>query len=156
MCISVVLFSGEFWHVVASLALAMVFGAIIGIERELSGKAAGLRTNILICMGAALFTVLSMMIAKETGSEPTRIISQIVSGVGFLGAGAIIRDRGGIQGLTTAAGIWLVASVGVACGSGHYVIAAIATVFAALSLLVFHPVSKYFRKRSKYVDYDQD
>jgi putative Mg2+ transporter-C (MgtC) family protein len=146
--LAVVFFSSELMHVVISLLLSMFLGAIIGIEREISGKAAGLRTNILICMGATLFTILSMMIAKEYNADPTRITAQIVSGVGFLGAGAIIRDRGGVQGLTTAAGIWLVASIGVACGSGHYLAATIAAVLATLSLLVFHPVSEFFRKRS--------
>ena len=115
-----------------SLILAIVFGAIIGLEREINGKAAGLRTNMLICLGAAVFTVIS----KEMGGQSiTRISAQIVTGVGFIGAGAIIQDRGGIQGLTTAATIWLVASIGTACGAKMYSLAIITTLLAALVLV---------------------
>ena len=119
-----------------SVILAILLGGIIGVERELSGKAAGLRTNVLICLGAAVFTIISKKLGMATEFSTTRIAAQIVSGVGFLGAGAIIQDRGGIYGLTTAATIWLMASIGMACGAGLYAIAAITTLIA-LSVLVW-------------------
>ena len=135
---------------VLGVVLAVVFGAAIGLEREISGKAAGLRTNVLICLGAAVFTIISRQMAGQTGSL-TRIAAQIVTGVGFLGAGAIIVDRGGVHGLTTAATIWLVASIGVACGAGFYGLAVIST-FIAIAVLVGlgqleKPLEHYGRKR---------
>jgi len=126
---------------VLSIILAVVFGAAIGLEREFSGKAAGLRTNVLICLGAAVFTIISREMAGETGSL-TRIAAQIVTGVGFLGAGAIIQDRGGVHGLTTAATIWLVASIGMACGAGFYALAAISTLIAMAVLLGFRHLER--------------
>ena len=114
---------------VARLLAATVAGALIGFERELHDKPAGFRTNILICLGAAAFTVLSTRISAAAGvGDPARISAQIVSGVGFLGAGAIIQSRGQVHGLTTAATIWAVASVGMAFGSGFFLIGAAATV----------------------------
>ncbi len=98
------------------LILAAVLGAIFGLEREVRQKSAGLRTNILIAVGAAVFTMMSIEMAVGTGADPSRIASQIVTGVGFLGAGAIMRTRGGVQGLTTAATVWVNAAVGVAAG----------------------------------------
>jgi putative Mg2+ transporter-C (MgtC) family protein len=118
-----------------SIILATIFGAIIGLERELSGKAAGLRTNILICLGAAVFTIISKQMATDTEGSVTRIAAQIVTGVGFLGAGAIIQDRGGVHGLTTAATIWLVASIGMACGAHLYQLALITTLIAIIVLI---------------------
>lgn len=119
---------------VLSIILAVVFGAAIGLEREISGKAAGLRTNVLICLGATVFTIISKEMAGE-GQSLTRIAAQIITGVGFLGAGAIIRDRGGVHGLTTAATIWLVASIGMACGAGFYKLAVISTFIAIVVLI---------------------
>jgi putative Mg2+ transporter-C (MgtC) family protein len=89
----------------------------VGLERELRGKAAGLRTNILICVGATLFTQLSMAMAAGRG-DPARLAAQIVTGVGFIGAGTIMHSRGAVTGLTSAATIWVVAAIGVALGSG--------------------------------------
>ena len=99
------------------LVVAVILGGAIGLERELQQKAAGLRTNILICTGAALFTELSLAMTAEFG-DPSRIAAQIVTGVGFLGAGAIIQGRGTVRGLTTAATMWLVAAIGMAVGFG--------------------------------------
>jgi putative Mg2+ transporter-C (MgtC) family protein len=119
-----------------SLALATVLGAAIGLERELQGKEAGLRTNMLICIGSALLTDLSIGLAAGTdASDATRISAQIVSGIGFLGAGVIIRDRGQVKGLTTAATIWVIAAIGMACGGGEYA-AAIGTTVLVLLVLV--------------------
>ncbi len=118
-----------------SIVLAIVFGAMIGMEREFHGKAAGLRTNILICLGAAVFTIISRQMATGSEGSVTRIAAQIVTGVGFLGAGAIIQDRGGVHGLTTAATIWLVASIGMACGARFYQLALITTLLAIVVLI---------------------
>ena len=105
------------------LGLATLLGGVIGLERELSGKPAGLRTNILICIGATLFTVVSihMLPIGQGGLDASRIPAQIVSGVGFIGAGAILHARGSVTGLTSAATIWVVAAIGMALGSGAYV-----------------------------------
>ena len=118
-----------------SIILAVAFGAAIGMEREISGKSAGLRTNLLICLGAAVFTIISRQMVVGHSDSLTRIAAQIVTGVGFLGAGAIIQDRGGVLGLTTAATIWLVASIGMACGAGYYALATITTLIAFVALL---------------------
>ncbi len=124
-----------------SIVLAVVLGAAIGAEREFSGKAAGLRTNILICLGAAAFTIISKRMAGEAESL-TRIAAQIVTGVGFLGAGAVIQDRGGVHGLTTAATIWFVASLGMACGAGLYELAIILTLLAIFVLIGLRLIQK--------------
>src|SRR3989441_11303359 len=101
------------------LSLATLFGGAIGLERELGGKPAGLRTNILICIGSVLYTKLSVSMAG-TNADPTRVAAQIVTGVGFIGAGTILHARGAVVGLTSAATIWVVAAIGVALGAGHY------------------------------------
>jgi len=129
---------------VFSILLAVVLGAAIGVEREFSGKAAGLRTNVLICLGAAVFTIISKRMAGENDSL-TRIAAQIVTGVGFLGAGAIIQDRAGVHGLTTAATIWFVASLGMACGAGLYLLAVILTLLAIFVLIGLRQIQQSLR-----------
>lgn len=108
--------------------LALTFGAALGLEREYHDKPAGFATNCLICVGAMIFTVLSL----KTNGDSGRIAAQIVSGVGFLGAGSILRDGNKISGLTTAAGVWLVAAIGMAVGYGAFVLAALGTTAALL------------------------
>lgn len=104
--------------------VAVICGGAVGMEREIGGKPAGLRTNILICLGAMLFTAMSMEISRRFGGDAARLTAQIVSGIGFLGAGAILhRTEGGVKGMTTAALIWLVAAIGVLIGSGYPLIA---------------------------------
>jgi len=108
------------------IALATLLGGAIGLERELGGKPAGLRTNILICIGSVLYTHLSLAMragitgAIPVGTDTTRVAAQIVTGVGFIGAGTILHARGAVVGLTSAATIWVVAAIGVALGSGFY------------------------------------
>lgn len=122
-----------------SLILAAILGGSVGLEREWSGKPAGLRTNLLICVGAALLTELSFLVAASgvgTVSDPGRIAAQIVSGIGFLGAGTIIQSRVGVTGLTTAATLWVVAAIGMAVGAGAYVEAVGATTLVVMALLV--------------------
>ena len=131
------------------LILAVIFGALIGAERQLSGKPAGLRTNILICIGAAVYTIVSREMGGGQTDSITRIAAQIVTGIGFLGAGAIIQDRGGVHGLTTAATIWLVASIGMACGAGFYLLAFISTAFAVLVLFALAPLARWLTDLGK-------
>jgi putative Mg2+ transporter-C (MgtC) family protein len=119
--------------VAAQLALAAALGGALGLERELKGKPAGLRTNTLICMGAALFTILSSRLAPA-GGDVGRVAAQVVTGIGFLGAGTIIHASGTVTGLTSAATIWLVAAVGMAVGCRAYLTALGTTALAMVVL----------------------
>jgi len=126
-------------EIVLRLLMATALGAIIGYQRERSNKPAGLRTHVLICVGAALFTVTGIL--GFTGGDPARIAAGIVTGIGFLGAGAILHRHGGIVvGLTTAASIWAVAGIGIATGAGLYLIATVAAVLILIVLLLPHPI----------------
>jgi putative Mg2+ transporter-C (MgtC) family protein len=122
------------------LLLAATLGAIIGYQRERARKPAGLRTHILICVGAALFTVASAY-GFGVGADPGRVAAGIVAGIGFIGAGAIIRREGGIvEGLTTAATIWAVAAIGLAAGAGLYIVSVVTTAVVSIVLLLPHPI----------------
>jgi putative Mg2+ transporter-C (MgtC) family protein len=121
---------------VGRLLMASLLGALIGLEREASRKAAGLRTNILICLGSAFFTLLSAVLAGDGNPDKGRVASNIVQGIGFLGAGVILHNRSRVSGLTSAACIWVVASVGMACGAGLYAAAALAAAVVIISLQV--------------------
>jgi putative Mg2+ transporter-C (MgtC) family protein len=123
--------------------MAVVVGCLIGLDRELRNKPAGMRTHILISLAAALFTLITfelhVQFAGEEGhqtADPVRIIEAVTAGVAFLAAGAIIQSRGNVQGLTTGANMWLAGALGVACGAGYYTIAVIGTVFALIVLVV--------------------
>jgi putative Mg2+ transporter-C (MgtC) family protein len=131
------------WEVFVRLSIAVLVGAAVGWDREKRNKPAGLRTHILVSLAAAVFTVITFELHaevsrahREVNADPIRIIEAVTAGVAFLAAGAIIRGRGGVQGLTTGANMWLAGALGVACGSGYYSIAGIATVFAILVLVV--------------------
>ncbi|MGD0799053.1 MAG: MgtC/SapB family protein [Acidobacteriaceae bacterium] len=119
------------------LLMACAMGAVVGIERERRHKASGLRTNMLICMGAAMFTMLSAVIAGDGSPNRGQIASNIVQGIGFLGAGLILHTRNRVLGLTSAATVWVVAAIGMACGAGLYIEAGIATgiVYVALRFI---------------------
>jgi putative Mg2+ transporter-C (MgtC) family protein len=129
------------------LLLAAALGAALGLEREYRPKPAGLRTNMLIALGAALFTMVSVTISGPAGPAD-RIAAQIVTGIGFLGGGAILRGRGGVHGMTTAATIWVNAAVGMAAGSGLRAIAAAATAMTLIVLIVLPPIEAYFERRA--------
>jgi len=135
--------------VMTRILVAALLGAAIGLEREISGKPAGLRTNLFICMGSSLFTILSDYIAREMGGDHGRIAAQLIPGIGFIGAGAIIRERGNVVGLTTAATIFVVASVGMATGMGLYVTALFTTLVILLSLSVLGWAEKRFSLKSR-------
>jgi putative Mg2+ transporter-C (MgtC) family protein len=131
------------------LLVAAGLGAVIGLEREFRQKPAGLRTNILIAVGAALFTTVAIVIAARYGTgTPDRIIAQIVTGVGFLGGGAILRSGKSVHGMTTAATIWVNAAIGMAAGAGDYAMAAAATFITVVVLLVLPPLEAYFERRA--------
>jgi putative Mg2+ transporter-C (MgtC) family protein len=126
-------------EMVLRLLLAATLGAVIGYERERAGKPAGLRTHVLICTGAALFTIAGIF--GFTGSDPARIAAGVVTGIGFLGAGAILHRRGEIvAGLTTAATIWAVAAIGLAAGAGLYLVSAVATAIVLIVLVLPHAI----------------
>lgn len=122
------------------IGLAALLGGAIGLEREFGGKPAGLRTNILICIGSVLYTHLSLAMLTDgtgvipAGTDTTRVAAQIVTGVGFIGAGTILHARGAVVGLTSAATIWVVAAIGVALGSGYY-LEGVATTLSVLVVL---------------------
>jgi len=128
------------------LLLATALGAAIGLEREYRQKPAGLRTNILIALGSAVFTILSIAIGSG-GTTPDRIAAQIVTGIGFLGGGAILRSGSKIHGMTTAATIWVNAAVGMAAGAGEFATATVATGLTLLVLAVLPPIESYFERR---------
>lgn len=136
--------------VIERLLLAAALGALIGLEREWNQKAAGLRTNTLIALGSALFTVMSIELSPEgTPADPTRVASQVVTGIGFLGGGAILRYGGSIKGLTTAATIWVNAAIGVAAGGGSFRTALVAAVVTLIVLRLLLPVERVVERHQE-------
>jgi putative Mg2+ transporter-C (MgtC) family protein len=140
-----------YWLVAAKVALSAVLAGAVGLERELTGKPAGLRTHMLIAVGSALLTDLSVRIgpafaAGSSAWDPGRIASQIVPGVGFICAGTIIQARGTIQGLTTAAGMWVASAVGMAVGAGLYGEALIGTLALLLIIVALRPVERLLNR----------
>ena len=129
------------------LVAALLLGAVIGWERELQRMPAGFRTHALVALGSAIFTVVSASAFTGPLSDPTRIAAQIVSGVGFLGGGAILHYRGTVRGLTTAASLWAVAAVGMAAGAGLLLMATISTVLVIVALEVFQRLERVATRR---------
>ncbi len=135
---------------------ALFLGFLIGYDREKKMKAAGIKTNMLICIGSTLYTAISILIQAghtEGFSDPARIAAQIVSGIGFLGAGAIIQSRGSVKGLTTAASIWVVAAVGVTIGAGYPVIATLFTLTVLAVLKLLDPLYKLLEPAKEFKNY---
>lgn len=136
------------------LVLSMLCGGAIGFERELNRKPAGLRTNVLICFGAALYMIVSRHISGGAAyTDPARLAAQVVAGIGFLGAGVILQARGSITGLTTAATIFVVGAVGIAIGEGLFPLAIFATVSILLVLVVLRKAEKLVIKRARLFHY---
>lgn len=129
------------------LLLAAGLGAAIGLEREYRQKPAGLRTNILIAVGAALFTAASLTFGKDSNGSSDRIAAQIVTGIGFLGGGAILSNGTSVTGMTTAATIWVNAAIGMTAGAGEYAAAAAATAITLAVLVLLPPIERYFERR---------
>ncbi len=137
---------------IIKLMLAILVGGMIGTERKYRDKAAGLRTMIFICVGATLFTIYSIKMGG-TSVDRTRIAANIVSGVGFLGAGAIIRDAGRVKGMTTAATVWIVAALGMGIGAGEFMFSMVTILIILVMLVILHPVERlvgYNRQRYYY------
>ena len=139
-------------ELIRRLLTAALLGALLGFERELQQKSAGLRTNILIAVGSALFTLMSIELAEARRGDPARIAAQIVTGIGFLGAGAIMRTDSGVQGLTTAATVWVNAAVGVAAGGGEYHLAVHRHGVTLAALLVLQPLERSSTRPSRRPD----
>ncbi|MFH1710405.1 MAG: MgtC/SapB family protein [bacterium] len=137
-------------EMIIRLLLATVFGGAIGYVRELTKKAAGLRTHTLVCLGSTIFTLVSIYIAKDiSGADPSRIAASVVTGIGFIGAGTIFQTGGSVRGLTTAASIWVCASIGLAVGVGLYTLATFATILSLLIIQLLQVVEKKYLRESE-------
>jgi len=136
-------------EVLKRLFLAGALGALIGFEREWRMHPAGLRTNTLIALGSALFTLIAVRLAAQDGGDVGRIPAQIVTGIGFLGGGAILRHQGDVRGLTTAATIWVNAAIGMAAGAGLFLLATTGTVVTLIVLTAFVPIDRYLTSRGR-------
>lgn len=140
-------------EIILRLVVALGLGMFIGAERLLVKEAAGMKTHALVSMGSALFIVISELITLKygstTGIDPTRIASQVIVGIGFLGAGSIILQGSRLIGLTTAGGLWITAGIGMAAGFGFYSLAIITTIFVLFVLIVVNFFEKPFRKISE-------
>lgn len=135
------------------LILSILLGGLVGYERQASNKAAGLRTHVLVCMGSCLIMILSMNVYRTveglTNADPARLAAQVISGIGFLGAGTIMKEGPLVTGLTTAASIWVVSAIGLAVGFGYYVGAILATLLAFATLTVLYHFELRLKARSK-------
>ena len=126
------------FNIFASLVLAVIFGGIVGIEREMSHKPAGLRTHMIVSLGSCLFTIVSL----DFSVDPARVAAGIVAGIGFIGAGTIWSEKDKVQGITTAASLWATAAIGLATGVGAYLLAALVTLLVFLILIIRRPLRK--------------
>lgn len=147
------------WDFVLRLLAATAMGAAIGFEREYHAKEAGLRTHLLVALGSCLFMILSIygfdfMLGRDHVSfDPSRIAAQVVTGIGFIGAGTIILQKQVVRGLTTAAGLWVTAAIGLACGNGMYWVALITTVIVLVSLGLINVYLPYFSQKEHTVTF---
>lgn len=136
--------STNIWEILIRLGAALLFGAVIGIDREWRKKPAGVRTHMMVALASATFTVITLELFEavktagegKSATDPLRLVEAITAGVAFLGAGAIIQSRGNVEGITTGSGIWLAGAVGYAAGAGYYVLGAIATALALVILTI--------------------
>ncbi len=139
------------------ILFALVLGGLVGYDREVKMKAAGFKTNIMISIGATLYTTISILLLHQgtySGPiDPNRVSAQIVSGIGFLGAGAIIQSRGGVKGLTTAATIWVVAAIGYTIGVGYPIVATLFSVTVLVVLRLLNPINKVIESEKEYKNF---
>lgn len=126
------------WDLILRLVVAGLMGGLIGLERELRAKEAGIRTHFIVALGSALFMIISLFAFEGRQHDAARVAAQVVSGIGFIGAGVIIFQKNAVRGVTTAAGLWVAAAIGLACGAGMYVVAGAATLMTALCLEAMH------------------
>jgi len=139
---------GTYGNYLLRLLVAAAIGGVVGLERDIKGKPAGMRTNVLMCVGACLVMILSMEVAHKAGppADPGRIAAQVVTGVGFIGAGMILRSRVSVSGLTSAATIWFISALGLVVGYGDFLLAGSAAVLMILTLTALNGVEKRFEK----------
>ena len=138
----------DVWVIVGRLALAAALGMVIGVERTYRAKTAGIRTHFLVALGSALFMIVSRY-GFDGAGDPGRVAAQIVSGIGFLGAGTIIMQKHVVHGLTTAAGMWVAAGIGMASAAGLYSVAVISTVLALIGLETVGRLNRFLRARGE-------
>ena len=144
-------------EILIRLLLACLFGGLVGLERERKNWAAGLRTHMIVCLGSALMMIVSsfgfsdILGMANVDLDPSRVAAQVVSGIGFIGAGTILFTKGAntVRGLTTAAGLWTVAGIGLATGGGMYIAASIATILSLIILWAIQPLERYYAQRFK-------
>ena len=134
------------WDLILRLFLGGMMGGLIGLEREFRAKEAGLRTHFIVALGSALFMIISQY-AFSGRFDAARVAAQVVSGIGFIGAGVIIFQKNVVRGVTTAAGLWVAAAIGLACGAGMFVVAGAATLMTALCLETMHLVHRYIAEK---------
>ena len=144
----------NYLDILLRLLLALIIGGVIGIERQTTNHNAGLRTHILVCLGSAVVMIMSEQMVADFGGEISRIGAQVVSGVGFLGAGCIIVNGNKIKGLTTAAGLWATACVGLAIGLGYYFLSLSVAAFMIIAMWILHPLGNRLQKRSLTKDFE--
>jgi putative Mg2+ transporter-C (MgtC) family protein len=139
--------------IILKLVLAVALGGLVGLEREISRKPAGLRTNILVCVGSAMLMALAVLVVGAKGGNGDsliRLAAAVVTGIGFLGAGAIVQARGGVMGLTTASIIWAVAGLGLVIGAGYYVPALVYTAILMLTLVIFGKFEERYHRETTF------
>ena len=147
------------WTFILRLLTATILGAVIGFEREYHAKEAGIRTHLLVALGACLFMILSvygfdfMLDRDHVSFDPSRIASQVVTGIGFIGAGTIILQKQMVRGLTTAAGLWVTAAIGLACGNGMYIIAVVTTAVVLISLGLINLYLPYISQKERHITF---
>ena len=148
------------WKVfIVRLLLATLLGSVIGFEREYHAKEAGVRTHLLVALGSCLFMIISvygfdfMLDRDHVSFDPSRIASQVVTGIGFIGAGTIILQKQVVRGLTTAAGLWVTAAIGLACGNGMYVIAVVTTAIVLISLGLINVYLPYISQKERRITF---
>lgn len=145
---------GDQWWIlqdlILKLILSAIIGGIIGLEREMAEKPAGVRTNSLICLGSTLIMIVSIYVHQNygtQGADPARIAAHVIAGIGFIGAGVILQSRGSVRGLTTAATIWAVAGIGLAIGCGFYAAALVSACIILIVLLIIGRIEKIIIKK---------
>jgi putative Mg2+ transporter-C (MgtC) family protein len=149
-----------FWEDVFKLVLAMVLGGLVGLEREITNRPAGFRTHTLVCMGSTLVMVTSMHLFRLyhgiVNLDPARLGAQVISGIGFLGAGTILKDKTRVRGLTTAASLWVVACIGLAVGAGLYGVSILVAVLAYVTLILLKKMERFLKQRSEIEEIELD
>ncbi|SFP81890.1 MgtC/SapB family protein [Caldicoprobacter faecalis] len=149
-----------FWEDVFKLVLAMILGGLVGLEREITNRPAGFRTHTLVCMGSTLVMVTSMHLFRLyhdiVNLDPARLGAQVISGIGFLGAGTILKDKARVRGLTTAASLWVVACIGLAVGAGLYGVSIFVAVLAYVTLILLKKMERFLKQRLEIEEIELD